>query len=116
MKTIKLFAAVALVALSAVLSSPVSAQENGNKDENGKVVRGAYLTNRFIDNWFVGVAGGVNLPFHEEHQTAVSPALDVNLGKWVTPCVGIRLGYSGLTGSILFFSVSCFFSSFISSL
>ena len=38
MKTIKLFAAVALVALSAVLSSPVSAQENGNKDENGKVV------------------------------------------------------------------------------
>ena len=100
MKTIKLFAAVALVALSAVFSSPASAQENGNKDENGKVVRGAYLTNRFIDNWFVGVGGGVNLPFHEGHQTAVSPALDVNLGKWVTPCVGIRLGYSGLTGSI----------------
>ena len=100
MKTIKLFAAVALVALSAVFSSPISAQENGNKDENGKVVRGAYLTNRFIDNWFVGVAGGVNLPFFKNHETAVSAALDVNLGKWFTPCVGARLGYSGLNGSI----------------
>ena len=100
MKTIKFFAAVAFVALSAVISSPVSAQENGNKDENGKVVRGAYLTNRFIDNWFVGVGGGVNLPFHADHQTAVSAALDVNVGKWVTPCVGVRFGYSGLTGSI----------------
>ena len=45
MKAIKLFAAVALVTLSAAISSPVSAQENGNKDENGKVVRGPYLTN-----------------------------------------------------------------------
>ena len=100
MKTIKFFAAVAVIALSAVLSSPVSAQENGNKDENGKVVRGPYLTNRFIDNWFVGVGGGINLPFHENYSTAVSAALDVNLGKWFTPCVGARLGYSGLTGSI----------------
>ena len=100
MKTIKFFAVAALVALSAVLSSSVSAQENGNKDENGKVVRGPYLTNRFIDNWFVGVGGGINLPFQSEHQTAVSAALDVNVGKWFTPCVGARLGYSGLTGSI----------------
>ena len=100
MKTIKFFAVAALVALSATISTPASAQENGNKDENGKVVRGAYLTNRFIDNWFVGVAGGVNLPFFKNHETAVSAALDVNLGKWFTPCVGARLGYSGLNGSI----------------
>ena len=100
MKTIKLFAAVALVALSAVLSSPVSAQENGNKDENGKVVRGPYLTNRFIDNWFVGATGGVNLPLHKDYKTAAAAALDVHFGKWITPCVGVRFGYQGLTGSI----------------
>ena len=100
MKTIKLFAAVAFVALSAVLSSPVSAQENGNKDENGKVVRGPYLTNKFFDNTFIGVAGGVSLPFHKDYKTAISPALDVYFGKWVTPCVGIKFGYTGLTGAI----------------
>lgn len=100
MKTIKLFAAVAFVALSAVLSSPVSAQENGNKDENGKVVRGPYLTNRFIDNTFVSVAGGVSMPFQKDYKTAISPALDIYLGKWITPCVGVRFGYTGLTGSI----------------
>ena len=37
------------------------AQENGNRDENGKIVRGPYLTNKFGDNWFIGVAGGVNI-------------------------------------------------------
>ena len=55
MKAIKFFAAAAVVALSAAFASPVFAQENGNKDENGKVVRGPYLTNRFIDNTFVSV-------------------------------------------------------------
>ena len=100
MKAIKFFAAAAMVALSAAIASPVFAQENGNKDENGKVVRGPYLTNKFVDNTFVGVAGGVTLPFHKEYKTAASPALDIYVGKWVTPCVGIRLGYTGLTGSI----------------
>jgi outer membrane protein OmpA-like peptidoglycan-associated protein len=100
MKTIKLFAAVAFVALSAALSTPVLAQENGNKDENGKIVRGPYLTNRIIDNTFVSVAGGITMPFHKDYKTAISPALDIYLGKWVTPCVGLRLGYTGITGSI----------------
>ena len=100
MKTIKLFAAVALVTLSAAISSPVSAQENGNKDENGKVVRGPYLTNKFVDNTFVGVAGGINVPFQGNHKAAVTPALDVYVGKWFTPTIGARIGYAGVTGAI----------------
>ena len=100
MKAIKFFAVAAVIALSASFTSPLFAQEDGNRDENGKVVRGPYLTNRFIDNTFVGVAGGITLPFHKEHKTAVSPALDIYVGKWITPCVGLRLGYTGLTGSI----------------
>jgi hypothetical protein len=31
------------------------AQEDGNRDENGKIVRGPYETNRFGDNWFISV-------------------------------------------------------------
>ena len=49
------------IALSMSVSPAAIAQENGNRDENGKIVRGPYLTNRFCDNWFMGVGGGINI-------------------------------------------------------
>ena len=101
MKTVKFFFGVlALAAVSMIASPAVNAQENGNRDENGKVVRGPYLTNKFGDNWFVSVAGGVNL-FADLDQTEAIPAfaLDVNVGKWITPSVGVRLGYAGVKGA-----------------
>ena len=48
--------AAALAAVALTASPAVNAQENGNRDENGKVVRGPYETNRFGDNWFIGKA------------------------------------------------------------
>lgn len=100
MKTVKFFlGALALAAVSMAVAPAASAQENGNKDENGKVVRGPYLTNKFGDNWFVGVAGGVNIYGDGGYTPAVAPALDVNVGKWFTPSVGARLGYNGLSGA-----------------
>lgn len=76
------------------------AQENNNRDENGRIVRGAYETNRLFDNVWIGVAGGVNL-FENSFSDAggINPALDINLGKWVTPSVGLRIGYQGLSAS-----------------
>lgn len=77
------------------------AQENGNRDEQNRVVRGPYETNRFFDNIFIGVAGGVNI-YHGENDSygkfgkRLAPALDVNVGKWFTPSVGARIGYSGI--------------------
>lgn len=85
-----------------ILSSVcVMAQENGNRDANNKIVRGPYETNRFFDNWFFGVAGGVNVYEGESDSKAsfgkrLAPALDISLGKWVTPNIGFRLQYSGL--------------------
>lgn len=100
MKTVKFFlGALALAAVSMFTAPAVNAQEDGNRDENGKVVRGPYLTNQFGDNWAVGVAGGINLFMDGGFKTAVGGALDVNVTKWVTPAVGGRLGYSGLTGA-----------------
>lgn len=63
--------------------------------------RGPYLTNRFFDNTFIGVAGGVNLYFGDyDHDGSFSdrlaPALDINLGKWITPSVGLRAQFTGL--------------------
>ena len=60
-----------------------------------------YETNRFFDNIFIGVAGGVNI-YHGENDSygkfgkRLAPALDVNVGKWFTPSVGARIGYSGI--------------------
>ena len=97
MKRLKLFygaAALAAVLMAAQVS--VSAQENGNKDEYGKVVRGPYETNRFGDNWFIGAGGGINVFLNEGYDVKIAPSLDAYFGKWFTPSVGMRAGYQGL--------------------
>lgn len=100
MKAVKFFiGALALAAVSMIAAPSAQAQENGNRDENGKIVRGPYLTNQFGDNWFIGVGGGVNIFGDGGYKSAVGGALDVNAGKWITPAIGLRAGYSGLTGA-----------------
>lgn len=85
----------------ACMSVFAMAQENGNRDSNGKIVRGPYETNKFFDNWFIGVGGGVNI-YEGEYDSKASfgkrlaPALDISVGKWITPAFGVRLQYSGL--------------------
>ncbi|WP_195498975.1 OmpA family protein [Alistipes timonensis] len=79
----------------------VQAQEKENRDAQGRIVRGPYETNRFFDNIFVGVAGGVNLYFGENDSEGkfgkrLAPALDIHAGKWFTPSIGARVGYAGL--------------------
>jgi outer membrane protein OmpA-like peptidoglycan-associated protein len=100
MKRLNLFlGAAALIAVSLTASPAVMAQENGNRDENGKVVRGPYETNRFGDNWFIGVGGGVNILWNEgltADNLKIAPSIDANFGKWFTPSVGMRLGYQGI--------------------
>lgn len=78
------------------------AQEDNNRDAENRVVRGPYETNRFSDNIFLGVAGGVNIYNGENDSYAkigkrLAPALDFNIGKWFTPSVGARIGYNGLS-------------------
>ena len=95
--------AAALIAVSLAASPEVTAQENGNRDEYGKVVRGPYETNRFGDNWFIGVGGGIN-SFWNEGLTVdnmrIAPSIDANLGKWFTPSVGMRVGYQGINSQV----------------
>ena len=98
MKGIKFLGALALASL--LFAGNAIAQENNNRDENGKVVRGAYETNKAFDNTFIGIAGGVNsvIPSFKESQKwgNIGLAADLNFGKWWTPAVGMRLGYHGL--------------------
>ena len=98
MKGIKIFGALALASL--LFSANAFAQENNNRDENGKVVRGAYETNKAFDNTFIGIAGGVNsvIPSFANVKSwgKIGLATQLNFGKWWTPAVGMRLGYHGL--------------------
>ena len=97
MKRLRLFMGAAALAAVALTASPaVNAQENGNRDENGRIVRGPYQTNAFGDNWFIGAGGGINVFLMDGYKTNIGPSIDAGFGKWFTPAVGMRVGYSGL--------------------
>ena len=97
MKRLRFILGAAALAAVAMTASPViNAQENGNRDENGKIVRGPYETNRFGDNWFIGVGGGINTYLEEGYQGKIGASVDANFGKWFTPSIGVRAGFSGI--------------------
>lgn len=59
-------------------------------------------TNHFWDNWFVsgGFGGQVLFGNHDKQVkffNRIAPALDIAVGKWFTPGIGVRLMYSGLS-------------------
>lgn len=63
--------------------------------------KGPYVTNRFFDNMFISIGGGAQVYMGEfDHHSAfskrIAPAMDISLGKWVTPSLGLRLQYAGL--------------------
>ncbi len=87
--------AAALFAVTLTASPALNAQENGNRDMDGKIVRGPYETNRFGDNWFIGAGGGINIFWNEGYDVKISPSIDANFGKWFTPAIGMRVGYQG---------------------
>ena len=88
-----------MTAVALTVSPALNAQENSNRDSDGKIIRGPYETNRFGDNWFIGIAGGVNTFWNEgtdANALKIGPSVDGNFGKWFTPAVGMRLGYQGI--------------------
>ena len=92
--------AAALIAVTMTVSPGLNAQENGNRDLEGKIVRGPYETNRFGDNWFIGAGGGINIFLNEGYDIKISPSVDANFGKWFTPAVGMRVGYQGFMSQV----------------
>lgn len=77
------------------------AQQKENRDTNGNILRGPYETNRFWSNWYIGIGGGINIYEGDfDNRTSVgnriAPALDIAIGKWITPSYGVRLQYAGL--------------------
>lgn len=101
MKKIISFLAAAIVCVAAF------AQENGNRDAAGNIVRGPYVANgtSFWDNTFIELQGGadwIGSPHMGRNNGAKSIypglALGANFGKWFSPVLGLRLGWEGLNG------------------
>lgn len=95
------FASVALVfgAMGMAAAQEVATTEEVISEEVTNSHR--YEVGRFVDNWSIGVGGGVNMYFGEHERQMnfgdrLSPNLDIYVGKWFTPVVGFRLGYTGL--------------------
>jgi outer membrane protein OmpA-like peptidoglycan-associated protein len=101
MKSIKFIMAALVAVFVALGSTSVFAQEDGNRDANGYVVRGPYLTNGGGSNWFVGVGGGFGTSFGVDIKpfAQFNPAnqwqAEAFVGKWFTPAIGVRAGYKG---------------------
>ena len=61
------------------------------------------ITNSFWDNWFCSIGGAAEAMFGDNDHAGkfrdrISPTLNVAVGKWFTPGLGLRLQYSGLQG------------------
>ena len=96
-----------LAAASLLFSTSAFAQENANRDENGKVVRGAYETNKAFDNTFIGLGIGWNAGLNFQNKQGIpfaqgkgGLAVDVSFGKWWTPFIGARINYLGLGNNV----------------
>lgn len=58
-------------------------------------------TNGFGSNWFISGGVGAQMYFGDNDGEAdfgkrISPALDIAVGKWFTPGIGLRIAYNGL--------------------
>ena len=54
----------------------------------------------FKGDFFVGVGAGPSVYFGEQDRAMkfhhrLAPAMDVYVGKWIIPCLGVRVAYSG---------------------
>ena len=48
-------------------------------------------------NWFMEIGGGLNYTYDESQLSKLSPAVEINFGKWFTPAIGFRAGYHGIS-------------------
>lgn len=67
----------------------------------------AYEGTRFLDNWYVGVKGGVTTPTaHSAFWPNMRAETGIELGKQITPVLGVS--FEGLTGINTSFSKTAF--------
>lgn len=91
----KLFYLLVSVAILLGTSSVVAAQtvDNATRKVDSRSIF-------FKGDFFVGIGGGPSVYFGEQDREMkfhhrLAPAMDVYVGKWIIPCLGVRINYSG---------------------
>lgn len=89
-----------LSAMAAMAVVGASAQEAVLAEEYTETVTS--VAPDFRSNWFISAGGGAQVLFGDHDRQAkfgdrISPALDIAIGKWFSPSIGVRLMYSGLS-------------------
>ena len=89
---------IAILALlcASFVAPVVNAQEVTTKEDPSQ----GYLMNDCKDNWFVSLQAGGNLLLtpndtKEDFLKRVQPQVEIHVGKWVSPVVGLRAGIFG---------------------
>ena len=86
----------ALLCASMFVAPAVNAQEVTTKEDPTQ----GYLVNDFKDNWFLSVEAGGNLLLtpndtKEAFLKRVQPQVEIQVGKWFSPVIGLRAGIFG---------------------
>ncbi|MBQ4917661.1 MAG: OmpA family protein [Muribaculaceae bacterium] len=97
MKKLFLTAVCALV-LTPAFAQTTTVEEKVEYNSNKHKVE----TNSFWDNWFISAAGGGQVYFGDHDKQCdfvdrIAPAVDIAVGKWFSPSIGVRVMYSGLS-------------------
>ena len=95
MKKFLMLLAVSSMSLGAMAQTETEAADKVQYDEY------AVVTNGFWDNWFIsgGIGASVLMGDYDKNASfgkRISPTINIALGKWFTPGLGLRLQYSGL--------------------
>lgn len=92
----RLFYLIVTAAVFLATANVADAQDAAAKARNRELSKEIF----FKGDFFVGIGGGVNV-YHGEHDRQLSfherlvPSMNVYLGKWIIPCLGLRIAYSG---------------------
>ena len=91
---------VLMLALAMGVASYATAQENVTVTKTERQEVKETEGDSFWANTWISVGGGAQMMFGDHNKQLnfghrLSPALDIAVGKWITPAVGVRLMYSG---------------------
>lgn len=91
-----------LTAIAATAAMGISAQEVAEVATETYTETVTSIAPDGRSNWFISVGAGPQMFFGDHDRQAkfgdrISPALDIAVGKWFSPSIGVRLMYSGLS-------------------
>lgn len=89
MKKTLLIAAFAVLATNSIYAQYQTIEDN---PKDSRPTRETYVTNKWFDNIFLGVSGGISSQFGKEiEENFIDPTIKLSMIKWFSPIMGFRI-------------------------